>query len=184
MRGIVALLLVAATAGCADSSPVREVSGTAAPSPNATSSRTATPVPSPWPCPETDPPSVRLLLGDKRVTAEVACNTAQRSKGLMSRTSLPESQGMLFLLERPGTGGFWMKNTLIPLSIAYMRRSGRDFEIVSILDMEPCRADPCKSYPPDVEYDSALEMNSGWFRGASVAVGAKVRAEGPLPDPQ
>ena len=71
-------------------------------------------------------------------------------------------------------GGFWMKNTLIPLSIAFFDRQG---VILRILDMEPCRADPCPVYYPGVVYQGALEVNQGWFRRRGLAEGARVGGE-------
>ena len=76
----------------------------------------------------------------------------------MHREFLPDDAGMIFLFEEEIAGGFWMKNTLIPLSIAFVAGNG---EIVRILDMEPCEADPCEIYDPGVTYSSALEVNQG-----------------------
>ena len=86
----------------------------------------------------------------------------------MHRESLPEDAGMIFLFEEEITGGFWMKNTLIPLSIAFV---GADGEILRILDMEPCAADPCEIYDPGVAYASALEVNQGAFASWGVEEG-------------
>lgn len=96
--------------------------------------------------------------------AELADDPAERTRGLMFRRELGRNAGMLFLFEAPSTGGFWMKNTKIPLSIAYMRSTGTDsYEVLQILNMKPCRADPCPSYPPIQAYDAALEVNRGWY---------------------
>ena len=75
---------------------------------------------------------------------------------------------MVFVFTQPTRGGFWMKNTLIPLSIAFYDRRGR---ILRILEMEPCRADPCRIYDPGVTYRGALEVNRGAFRRLGVARG-------------
>jgi uncharacterized membrane protein (UPF0127 family) len=94
------------------------------------------------------------------LTVEVADTTEQHQFGLMGRESLPEDSGMAFIFFDDQTGGFWMKNTLIPLSIAYFDIDGT---IVRILDMEPCKADPCKIYDPEATYRGALEVNQGAF---------------------
>jgi uncharacterized membrane protein (UPF0127 family) len=86
----------------------------------------------------------------------------------MQREFLPDDAGMLFLFEEETAGGFWMKNTLIPLSIAFV---GGDGTILRILDMEPCEADPCEIYDPGVAYASALEVNQGAFADWGVEEG-------------
>lgn len=99
----------------------------------------------------------------------------------MFRERLDPDAGMIFLFDErePVGSGFWMKNTLIPLSIAYMRRSGDGFEVVAIMDMVPCPAETvtCPTYRPGTPYDAALEVNKGWFEVAGVEVGAEVRIE-------
>jgi hypothetical protein len=102
------------------------------------------------------------------VPVEVADSPGEREVGLMHRESLPADAGMVFLFEEDNGGGFWMKNTLIPLSIAFADAEGT---IVSILDMDPCEADPCEIYDPGVPYRSALEVNQGAFEGWGVQVG-------------
>jgi uncharacterized membrane protein (UPF0127 family) len=99
---------------------------------------------------------------------EIADSEEERRVGLMGRESLPERQGMLFRFPEEHRGGFWMKDTLIPLSIAFLDSSGR---VLAILDMEPCRADPCPVYDPGVVYWSALEVNQGAFERLGVEPG-------------
>jgi uncharacterized membrane protein (UPF0127 family) len=94
------------------------------------------------------------------IDVEVAQTPAERARGLMGRRSLPEDQGMVFIFFEENRGGFWMKNTLIPLSIAFFDEEGR---ILEILDMKPCRKDPCRIYDPGVAYWGALEVNEGAF---------------------
>ena len=105
---------------------------------------------------------------------EVADTPERWAQGLMFRERLGEDEGMVFLFPEPTAGGFWMKNTLIPLSIAFFDRQG---VILRILDMEPCRADPCPVYFPGVVYQGALEVNQGWFRRRGLAEGARVGGE-------
>jgi len=103
---------------------------------------------------------------------EIAETPDHRSLGLMNRRSLAPNAGMVFLFDRPENGSFWMKNTLIPLSIAFYNGKGK---ILRILDMEPCRKDPCPLYSPDVIYAGALEVNRGAFRRLGVARGDVIR---------
>ncbi|MQB00704.1 MAG: DUF192 domain-containing protein [Actinobacteria bacterium] len=91
---------------------------------------------------------------------EIAQTDEQRAFGLMKRERLAEDSGMVFLFFEEHSGGFWMKDTLIPLSIAFFDIDG---DIVRILDMEPCEADPCEIYDPGTGYYGALEVNQGAF---------------------
>jgi uncharacterized protein len=103
---------------------------------------------------------------------EIAETPDHRSLGLMNRRSLAPNAGMVFVFDQPENGSFWMKNTLIPLSIAFYNGKGK---ILRILDMEPCREDPCRLYSPDVAYKGALEVNRGAFRRLGVARGDVIR---------
>ena len=112
--------------------------------------------------------------GETVVEVEIADTRDERARGLMGRDSLPNDAGMLFLFPRPSAGGFWMKDTLIPLSIAFVGSEGR---IVRILDMEPCRRDPCPIYDPGVGYIQALEVNRGAFARWGVEEGDELELE-------
>lgn len=116
---------------------------------------------------ETDGRSIRLDL-------EIAKSPRQRAFGLMHRKSLPERAGMVFLFETENTGGFYMKDTLIPLSIAFLDEGGK---VLRILDMEPCDEQPCRVYYPDVVYTSALEVNQGAFEKWGVSEGDVIELE-------
>jgi uncharacterized protein len=109
------------------------------------------------------------------VAVEVADTDRERAQGLMGREELPDDAGMVFLVEEPIPSGFWMKGTLIPLSIAFW---GPEERIFRILDMDPCRASPCTVYDPRGEWVGALEVNQGFFREHGVEVGDAVRLEG------
>lgn len=106
------------------------------------------------------------------VDVEIAETPEERAKGLMNRESLPDDAGMLFVYFEPGRGGFWMKDTLIPLSIAFI---DEEETIVQIMDMDPCTKDPCPIYEPDVDYVAALEVNQGAFDEWGIGVGDTVR---------
>jgi uncharacterized membrane protein (UPF0127 family) len=99
------------------------------------------------------------------ILAEVARTAAERETGLMFRRSLAEGEGMLFVFERDQTLSFWMKNTLIPLSIAYISYNGR---ILEIHDMEPQNLTPVRS-GRSARY--ALEVPRGWFERTGVKPG-------------
>jgi hypothetical protein len=118
---------------------------------------------------------VRTDSGAATLSVEVAADGRARSVGLMGRPRLAPDAGMVFMFDEPGSGGFWMKNTLIPLSIAFWDRSGR---ILKILDMTPCRADPCPVYYPGVVYVGAVETNRGWFAAHGVRPGDRVALSG------
>jgi uncharacterized protein len=106
--------------------------------------------------------------GKVHVHVEEADTPDERERGLMDRTSLGASEGMVFLFDDPTDGSFWMKDTLIPLSIAFWDDAGT---IVGIRDMDPCTADPCPTYGSPEPYVGALEVNQGFFRDHEVTVG-------------
>jgi hypothetical protein len=112
--------------------------------------------------------------GEVRVRVEVADSPEERARGLMSREELPPDGGMVFLEEEATWGGFWMKDTLIPLSLAVW---GPDGGIRSILDMEPCRENLCPTYDPEVSWVGAVEVNQGFFDLHGVELGDRVRLE-------
>jgi uncharacterized membrane protein (UPF0127 family) len=106
--------------------------------------------------------------GSVLFNVELAVNDRERERGLMGRTTLGPTDGMAFLFFRPTRGGFWMKNTSIPLTVAFFNDKGR---ILKILDMSPCRAAPCHVYQPGVQYEGALEVNRGALQSRDVKVG-------------
>lgn len=109
--------------------------------------------------------------GSVLVNVEIAETPEQQAQGLMFRTNLDADCGMLFIFFEEHSGGFYMKNTLIPLSIAFMDVEGK---IVKIIDMDPCEADPCEIYDPGVPYFAALEVNQGSFDEWQVSEGDTV----------
>ncbi|MBX3607404.1 MAG: DUF192 domain-containing protein [Piscinibacter sp.] len=113
-------------------------------------------------------PAIRLTAGFHLIQAEVAQTPEQRQIGLMNRPSLPANGGMLFAFEAPAQQCFWMKNTLLPLSIAFLADDGT---IVNIEDMQPqSLASHCSVKP--VRY--ALEMSQGWFAKRGLKPGTKL----------
>ncbi|HXD06271.1 MAG TPA: DUF192 domain-containing protein [Burkholderiaceae bacterium] len=113
-------------------------------------------------------PGVRLNAGIHNISAEVARSPDQRAMGLMFRTSMGSSEGMLFVFEEPATQCFWMKNTVLPLSIAFLADDGT---VVNVTDMKPQTTESHCSGKP-VRY--ALEMNQGWFAKRGVLAGSRL----------
>jgi uncharacterized membrane protein (UPF0127 family) len=113
-------------------------------------------------------PTVTLTINGNKITAEVASTPDQRSTGLMNRFSLQPDHGMLFVFDRPEPLGFWMKNTYVALSIAFLDAEGR---ILNIEDMAPQTETTHWSKGPG-QY--ALEMRKGWFAERGVRAGDKV----------
>ncbi len=119
----------------------------------------------------TRPLVIRTSGGEEvEVVAEIADDDAERRRGLMQRTELAESAGMLFVFGAEQPLSFWMKDTLIPLSIAYIAADGR---IVDIQDMEPLDDEP-PSYVSAEPAKYALEVNRGFFAERGVEVGDTV----------
>lgn len=118
-----------------------------------------------------DRPPSELTIGTAVMRVEVAATPEARAQGLMGRTKLPADQGMAFVFDHPTTGRFWMRDTLIPLSIAFWDERDR---VVAILDMQPCRVDPCPTYGPDRPYVGAVEVNLGYFEDHGIQVGDHV----------
>ncbi len=120
-------------------------------------------------------PSVTLNVAGKAVTAEVADEPDERRSGLMFRDSLAADSGMLFVMPRPERAAFWMKNTTLPLSVAYISPGG---VIVEIHDLEPLDEKPVPSAFPNIAY--ALEMKQGWFAENGILAGDHIKGLPPL----
>lgn len=127
---------------------------------------------------EADPDAIRalpprghawIIFGGDTVVAEVAATPQEREQGLMYRTELGENEGMLFIFERTEPLSFWMRNTFIPLDIAFLDREQR---IVDIQQMEPQDEEFTESAAPAM---FALEVRQGWFEGRGIDVGAEGR---------
>lgn len=111
---------------------------------------------------------------------EVAATPGARTRGLMGRASVPPGTGMLFLFPEPvSRRSFWMKNTLVPLEIAFVR----DRLIVEVRRMEPCPAEPCPLTTSEATADSALELRPGTLAAAGLGAGAHLSILGALPSP-
>jgi len=110
----------------------------------------------------------RIKVGGHELKVEVAQSEEQRMQGLMFRKQLGRNDGMLFIFDEPAYHAMWMKNTLIPLSVAFVDKSG---EILNILDMEPQTLDTHMAAGPAIY---AIETNKGWFAENKVKAGDKV----------
>ena len=109
-----------------------------------------------------------LNAGMHNIRAQLAMTPEQRQIGLMYRREMPANDGMLFVFEEPQPQCFWMKNTLLPLTIAFVADDGT---IVNLADMQPMNeASHCSAKP--VRY--ALEMNQGWFAKRGIKAGSKL----------
>jgi uncharacterized membrane protein (UPF0127 family) len=123
-------------------------------------------------------PTIELGAGMYLIRAEVADNFSSRMQGLMRRTSLAPNGGMLFVFDEDGTNCMWMKNTLIPLSVAFIDARG---VILNIADMQPLTEEShCAARP--ARY--ALEMTQGWFAQRGIRAGARLRGLDRLPAPR
>lgn len=109
---------------------------------------------------------IELRVKNKKIKVELAKNPEERAKGLMERNFLAEDNGMLFIFEEAGIYPFWMKNTKIPLSIAFINE---DKVIIEIMEMVPNQ--DVIHYAPTQMFRYALEMNQGWFLKNGISVG-------------
>jgi uncharacterized protein len=118
---------------------------------------------------------VQLGIGLYLIRAEVADQYATRMEGLMGRRSMGPNHGMLFVFDRPDKYCMWMKNTLIPLSVAFVDGGGT---IINIAEMRP-QTENSHCATGSVRY--ALEMNRGWFAQRGIGAGAQLRGLDKLP---
>ena len=122
-----------------------------------------------------DFPRAKLTAGMYVIDAAVAANDADREQGLMYRSQLAPNEGMLFVFGENAVHCFWMKNTLIPLSIAFIRADG------TITDIDEMQAETTNNHCPKNNGVYALEMSKGWFAAKGIKPGTKLQG---LPSPQ
>ncbi len=123
-------------------------------------------------------PRIELSAGMYRIDAEVAANEATRMQGLMNRRSLAASQGMLFVFRQADRHCMWMRNTYVPLSVAFLDRNGH---ILNIEDMQPeSETSHCAARAASF----ALEMNLGWFADKGIKPGARIAGIEKSPAPR
>ena len=114
-------------------------------------------------------PIVELKAGIYRIQAELADTPKSREVGLMNRTNLPTNSGMLFVFEQKAGNCFWMKNTKIPLSIAFIADDGK------IVNIDEMQADTTNNHCPIVAVRYALEMNRQWFSDRVIVPGTVIQ---------
>ncbi|WP_281891296.1 DUF192 domain-containing protein [Limnohabitans sp. TEGF004] len=119
--------------------------------------------------PQTNLPRIKLQAGMFQIDTQVAQTEAQRQTGLMFRKEMPQHEGMLFVFEQAATQCFWMKNTLLPLTAAFVADDGT---IVNLADMKPQTTDSHCSEKP-VRF--VLEMHQGWFTKKGLNAGSRLR---------
>lgn len=124
--------------------------------------------PQPLPQPQMQLPRVKILAGMHQIDAQVAQTPEQHQTGLMFRREMPQHEGMLFVFEQATQQCFWMKNTLLPLTAAFVADDGT---IVNLADMQPQTADSHCSVKP-VRF--VLEMNLGWFSKKNIKAGYRL----------
>lgn len=118
----------------------------------------------------------QIQVKNKKIWVEMAVSEQQRAQGLMYRKSLGKDEGMLFVFPQEKVLSFWMKNTFIPLTIAYFNKDGI---LIDLKDMEAFgkkQGDP-PTYPSSRPAKYALEMNQGWFSKNQVGLGSKLRLD-------
>jgi uncharacterized membrane protein (UPF0127 family) len=116
--------------------------------------------------------TLKLWLGPKEVLAEQALRPLEIQTGMMFRKEMGEDEGMLFVFGAPQRASFWMRNTLLPLSCAYIDPSG---VVLEIHDMKPLDETPIQASSDQIQY--VLEMKQGWFERNHIGVGTAVRTE-------
>ena len=119
-------------------------------------------------------PTLKLLIGNSpvEVTAEMANSQQQIATGLMHRKSLTDNEGMLFIFGEPKKAAFYMRNTIVPLTVAYLGSSG---VIMELHDLEPLNETPVEAQSELVRF--VLEMPRDWFKKNGVTEAQKVRAK-------
>lgn len=120
----------------------------------------------------TRPSSIVSFDGTSALLRVAVADTPDaRRRGLMGVERLSADEGMVFVFDEPVSTTFWMKDTLLSLSIAFVSGDGR---IVTIRDMEPCTGDPCPRYGANGPFTMAIEANRGWFADHGIGVGDAV----------
>lgn len=118
--------------------------------------------------PQTNLPRTSITAGMYLIDAQVAMTPREREVGLMFRKEMPAQEGMLFVFDQPATQCFWMRNTILPLSTAFVADDGT---IVNVADMQPMtETSHCSEKP--VRY--VLEMNQGWFEKRGIKAGQRL----------
>lgn len=117
-------------------------------------------------------PTIKLFLGPEELTTEVALKPYQLATGMMYRTNMSENEAMLFVFGQPHRTSFYMRNTVVPLSAAYIDPEGT---ILEIHDLKPLEEQPVEASNDNIQY--VLEVPQGWFKRHNVSTGAVIRSQ-------
>jgi len=115
---------------------------------------------------------MKLFVGPETIVAELCLTEVQIGTGMMFRKEMAENDGMLFVFSRPHRTSFYMRNTTLPLTAAYIDSEGA---ILELHDLEPLNETPVPAASDNVQY--VLEMNRGWFKRHNIAVGAVIACD-------
>jgi uncharacterized membrane protein (UPF0127 family) len=121
--------------------------------------------------PQTALPRTALSVGMYRIDAQVATTKEQHATGLMFRTEMPQQEGMLFVFEQATQQCFWMKNTLIPLSVAFVADDG------TLVNLDEMKAQTLNAHCSEKPVRYVLEMNAGWFSKKGIKPGNKLQGQ-------
>lgn len=127
-----------------------------------------------WPPTKAQPKlqTMKFFVGPETVTAELCLTEVQVGTGMMFRREMAENDGMLFVFSRPHRTSFYMRNTTLPLTAAYIDSEG---VILELHDLEPLNETPVPAASDNVQY--VLEMNRGWFKRHNISVGAAIACD-------
>ncbi|WP_413292065.1 DUF192 domain-containing protein [Bdellovibrio sp. HCB185ZH] len=120
-------------------------------------------------------PTKSIKVGNKTFTVEVATTSKQQEQGLMFRTHLGEDEGMLFIFPNEETRFFWMKDTMIDLSIGYFNKDGKLIDVQEMKSGKGLADTALPSYASAQPAKYALEMNKGWFDKNKIKLGTKLK---------
>ncbi|MBE9010448.1 DUF192 domain-containing protein [Pseudanabaenaceae cyanobacterium LEGE 13415] len=135
-------------------------------------SESPTPIATPSAMGQVLPLTASFKVGDQLIKLEVARTPAEQAMGLMYRTSLADDRGMLFPFDPPRPTQFWMKNTLIPLDMLFLRRG--EIRVIRA-NVPPCKADPCPTYGSAIEeIDQVIELRGGRAAELGLKVGDRI----------
>jgi len=121
--------------------------------------------------PQTSLPRTALSVGMYRIDAQLATTSEQHAAGLMFRTDMPQQEGMLFVFQQPAQQCFWMKNTLIPLSVAFVADDG------TIVNLDEMKAQTLNAHCSEKPVRYVLEMNTGWFAKKGLKAGNRLQGQ-------
>ena len=119
--------------------------------------------------PQTTLPRAALSIGMYRIDAQVATTSTEHATGLMFRTEMPQPEGMLFVFEQPAQQCFWMKNTLIPLAVAFVADDG------TLVNLDEMKAQTLNAHCSEKPVRYVLEMNASWFSKKGLKAGDKLK---------